>query len=69
LIDQSSALLNGTGVALHTGALVFLGNSEILGNGTGVHIFGGTANSYKTNEINGNGTDVSGGSLTGILLQ
>jgi hypothetical protein len=69
LIDQSSALLNGNGVALHTGSLVFLGNSEILGNGTGVHIFGGTANSYKTNEINGNGTDVSGGSLISILLQ
>jgi hypothetical protein len=69
LIDQSSALLNATGIGVHANSLLFLGNSEVVGNGAGVHIFGGTANSYKTNEINGNGTDVTGGSLTGILLQ
>jgi hypothetical protein len=68
LIDQSSALLNGTGIGVHANSLLFLGNSEVVGNGTGVHNFGGTANSYKTNEINGNGTDVTG-PLTGILLQ
>jgi hypothetical protein len=66
LIDDSSALVNGTGIGIGGGRL-FLGNSVIVRNGFGVFISGGTVSSYKTNIIDGNyigdGTPLTGGAL------
>jgi hypothetical protein len=66
LIDDSSALVNGTGIGIGGGRL-FLGNSMIFRNGFGVSITGGTVSSYKTNMIDGN-TSGDGTPLTGIPL-
>jgi Right handed beta helix region len=54
VIDDSSALVNGTaGIGVNGGTL-YLGNSVIIRNGFGVQITGGTVLSYKTNMIDGN---------------
>jgi hypothetical protein len=54
VIDDSSALVNGTaGIGVNGGTL-YLGNSVIVRNGFGVAITGGTVLSYKTNMIDGN---------------
>lgn len=53
VIDDSSALVNGTGIGV-TGATFYLGNSVIIRNGVGVAITGGSVLSYKTNMIDGN---------------
>jgi hypothetical protein len=66
LIDDSSALVNGTGIGIGGGRL-FLGNSIVVRNGFGVSITGGTVSSYKTNMIDGN-TSGDGTPLTGIPL-
>jgi hypothetical protein len=67
VIDDSSALVNGTaGIGVNGGAL-YLGNSVIIRNGFGVAITGGTVLSYKTNMIDGNITG-DGTPLTGIPL-
>jgi hypothetical protein len=66
LIDDSSALVNGTGIGIGGGRL-FLGNSMVVRNGFGVSITGGTVSSYKTNMIDGN-TSGDGTPLTGIPL-
>jgi len=66
VIDDSSALINGTGIGVSGGRL-WLGNSVISRNGFGVSITGGTVNSYKTNMIDGNITG-DGTPLTGIPL-
>jgi hypothetical protein len=67
LIDDSSALVNGTGIGIGGGRL-FLGNSVIVRNGFGVLITGGTVSSYKTNMIDGNytgdGTPLTGSAST-----
>jgi hypothetical protein len=65
LIDDSSALVNGTGIGIAGGKL-FLGNSMVTRNGVGVSITGGSLSSYKTNMIDGNTTD--GTPLPGIPL-
>jgi hypothetical protein len=65
VIDESSALVNSTGIGVNGGKL-FLGNSVIIRNNVGVAITGGTVLSYKTNMIDGNTTD--GTPLTGIPL-
>ncbi len=65
VIDDSTALVNGTGIGVNGGKL-FLGNSVIIRNNVGVAITGGAVLSYKTNMIDGNTTD--GTSLTGIPL-
>jgi hypothetical protein len=65
-IDDSSALVNGTGIGV-TGATLYLGNSVIIRNGVGISITGGTVLSYKTNMIDGN-TMGDGTPLTGIPL-
>jgi Right handed beta helix region len=65
VIDESSALVNGTGITVNGGKL-YLGNSVIIRNTTGVAITGGTVLSYKTNMIDGNATD--GTPLSGIPL-
>jgi hypothetical protein len=66
LIDDSSALVNGTGIGIGGGRL-FLGNSVIVRNSFGVFINGGTVSSYKTNIIDGNyigdGTPLTGSAL------
>jgi len=66
VIDDSSALVNGTGIGVSGGKL-FLGNSVIIRNGVGVSITGGSVLSYKTNMIDGN-TMGDGTPLTGIPL-
>jgi hypothetical protein len=65
VIDDSSALVNGTGIGVNGGKL-YLGNSVIIRNNVGVAIAGGTVLSYNTNMIDGNTTD--GTPLTGIPL-
>src|SRR6266478_1594503 len=66
VIDDSSALVNGTGIGV-TGGMLFLGNSVIIRNNVGVAVTGGSVLSYKTNMIDGNlGGD--GTPLTGIPL-
>ena len=66
VIDDSSALVNGTGIGV-TGGKVYLGNSVIIRNSVGVAITGGTVLSYKTNMIDGNNT-ADGTPLNGIPL-
>jgi len=66
VIDDSTALVNGTGIGV-TGATLYLGNSVIIRNGVGVSITGGSVLSYKTNMIDGN-TSGDGTPLTGIPL-
>jgi len=66
VIDDSSALVNGTGIGV-TGATLWLGNSVIIRNGAGVSITGGSVLSCKTNMIDGNTPD-DGTPLTGIPL-
>ena len=53
VIDDSSALGNGTGIGVNGGTL-YLGNSVIIRNAIGVALTGGTVSSYKTNMIDGN---------------
>jgi hypothetical protein len=53
VIDDSSALVNGTGIGV-TGATLYLGNSVIIRNNIGVAVTGGSLLSYKTNMIDGN---------------
>jgi hypothetical protein len=54
VIDDSSALGNGTaGIGVNGGTL-YLGNSVIFRNNIGVSIAGGTVLSYQTNMIDGN---------------
>jgi hypothetical protein len=64
VIDDSSALVNGTGIGVNGGKL-FLGNSIVARNNFGVETGGsGMVLSYKTNMIDGNvsgdGTPLSG---------
>jgi Right handed beta helix region len=67
VIDDSSALVNGTaGIGVNGGTL-YLGNSVIIRNGFGVAITGGTVLSYKTNMIDGN-LPGDGTPLTGLPL-
>ena len=67
VIDDSSALVNGTaGIGVNGGTL-YLGNSVIIRNGFGVAITGGTVLSYKTNMIDGN-LPGNGTPLTGLSL-
>jgi hypothetical protein len=66
VIDDSSALINGTGIGV-TGATLWLGNSVIIRNGVGVSVTGGSVLSYKTNMIDGN-TMGDGTPLPGIPL-
>jgi hypothetical protein len=66
VIDDSSAVVNGTGIGV-TGATLYLGNSVIIRNNFGVSITGGSVLSYKTNMIDGN-TSGDGTPLTGTPL-
>jgi hypothetical protein len=66
LINESSAVVNGTGIGVNGGKL-FLGNSVIVKNNVGVAITGGSVLSYKTNMIDGN-TSGDGTPLTGTPL-
>jgi len=66
VVDDSSALVNGTGIGV-TGATLYLGNSVVIRNGVGVSITGGSVLSYKTNMIDGNSSG-DGTPLTGIPL-
>jgi hypothetical protein len=66
VIEDSSAVMNGTGIGV-TGATLYLGNSVIIRNNFGVSITGGSVLSYKTNMIDGN-TSGDGTPLTGIPL-
>jgi hypothetical protein len=66
VIDDSSALVNGTGIGVNGGRL-YLGNSVVVRNGFGVAIAGGTVLSYKTNMIDGNNM-ADGTPLNGIPL-
>jgi len=66
VIDDSSAVVNGTGIGVNGGKL-YLGNSVIIRNNVGVAITGGTVLSYKTNMIDGNYTG-DGTPLTGTPL-
>jgi hypothetical protein len=67
VIDDSTALVNGTaGIGVNGGTL-YLGNSVIIRNGFGVAITGGTVLSYKTNMIDGN-IPGNGTPLTGLPL-
>lgn len=66
VIDDSAALVNGTGIGV-TGATLYLGNSVVIRNGFGVQVSGGSVLSYKTNMIDGN-TMGDGTPLTGIPL-
>ena len=68
LIDQSSALLNATGINVLTSGVLFLGNTEVAGNVTGVSN-AGVVNTYKTNEINGNVTNTTGNAFIPTALQ
>jgi hypothetical protein len=66
VIEDSTALVNGTGIGVNGGSL-FLGKSVIIRNNVGVSITGGSILSYKTNMIDGNlGGD--GTPLPGIPL-
>src|SRR6516162_5723941 len=66
IIDDSSAVMNGTGIGINGGKL-WLGNSVIVRNNFGVAVTGGTALSYQTNMIDGNysgdGTPLTGAPL------
>src|ERR1700757_2467745 len=53
VIEDSTALVNGTGIGVNGGSL-FLGKSVIIRNNVGVSITGGSILSYKTNMIDGN---------------
>jgi hypothetical protein len=53
LIDDSSALGNGTGIGVNAGQ-IYLSNSVILRNNVGVAITSGTVRSYKDNVIHAN---------------
>jgi hypothetical protein len=66
VIDDSSALVNGTGIGV-TGGALYLGNSVIIRNDVGVAITGGSVLSYKSNMIDGNLSE-DGTPLTGIPL-
>jgi len=66
VIDDSTAVMNGTGIGL-TGGTLYLGNSVIIRNGFGVTITGGSVLSYKTNMIDGN-LSGDGTPLTGLPL-
>ena len=66
VIDDSSALVNGTGIGVNGGTL-YLGNSVIFRNNIGVSISAGTVLSYKTNMIDGN-LGGNGTPLTGTPL-
>jgi hypothetical protein len=66
VIDDSSAVVNGTGIGVNGGKL-YLGNSVIIRNNVGVAITGSTVLSYKTNVIDGNYTG-DGTRLTGTPL-
>jgi hypothetical protein len=66
MIDDSSALVNGTGIGMNGGTL-YLGNSVVFRNTIGVSIGGGTVLSYKTNMIDGN-VSGNGTPLTGTPL-
>jgi hypothetical protein len=67
VIDESSAVINGTGIGVSGGRL-YLGNSVVVRNNFGVAITGsGIVSSYKTNMIDGNYTG-DGTPLTGIPL-
>jgi hypothetical protein len=66
VIDESTALVNGTGIGV-TGATLYLGNSVVIRNGVGVSITGGSVLSYKTNMIDGNNSG-DGTPLPGIPL-
>jgi hypothetical protein len=66
VVDDSSALLNTTGIVV-TGATLYLGNSVIIRNNFGVSITGGSVLSYKTNMIDGNSSG-DGTPLTGLTL-
>ena len=66
VIDDSSALVNGTGIGVNGGTL-YLGNSVIFRNNIGVSISGGSVLSYKTNMIDGN-LGGNGTPLTGTPL-
>jgi hypothetical protein len=63
VINESSALVNGTGIGVSGGRL-YLGNTVVVRNNVGVAVTGGQALSYKTNMIDGNpsgdGTPLSG---------
>jgi hypothetical protein len=66
VIEDSSAVVNGTGIGV-TGATLYLGNSVIIRNNFGVSITGGSVLSYKTNMIDGN-TSGDGTPLSGLPL-
>ena len=66
VIDNSTAVMNGTGIGV-TGATLYLGNSVIIRNTFGVTITGGSVLSYKTNMIDGN-TSGDGTPLSGLPL-
>lgn len=66
VIDESSALVNGTGIGVNGGKL-YLGNSVVIRNNVGVAITGGVVLSYKTNMIDGNASG-DGTPLTGTPL-
>ena len=63
VINESSAVLNGTGIGIGGGRL-FLGNTVVFRNNFGVTVTGGTVTSYKTNMIDynnsGDGTPLTG---------
>jgi Right handed beta helix region len=66
VVDDSTALVNGTGIGV-TGATLYLGKSVIIRNGVGVSVTGGSVLSYKNNMIDGN-TMGDGTPPTGIPL-
>jgi hypothetical protein len=66
LINESSAVVNGTGISVAGGKL-FLGNTVVVRNNFGMSITGGTVLSYKTNMIDGN-ISGDGTPLTGTPL-
>jgi hypothetical protein len=65
-IDESSAVVNGTGIGVNGGKL-YLGKSVVIRNNVGVAITGGTVLSYQNNMIDGNVT-TDGTPLTGTPL-
>jgi hypothetical protein len=65
-IDESSAVVNGTGIGVNGGKL-YLGKSVVIRNNVGVAITGGTVLSYQNNMIDGNVT-TDGTPLTGTSL-
>ena len=66
LINESSAVVNGTGIGVNGGKL-FLGNSAVIKNNVGVAVTGGAVLSYKTNMIDSN-TSGDGTPLPGTPL-